>query len=196
VLEAEITHLTGLVNRLREYESELKKPSAIDQCSRTKLSAVENQRQTYESVRAELENLNRELSTADVKAGDVAAGSRASQIASAKLSRGADVVERHRPSFLRYQHIVGQLDEVRALVRQVASAATRLSELRVARASITSAKENASKELQQLDEASARVTQRRQRLPNTRSSLKPSHSSNRISSATGRVSSALKQPKN
>jgi exonuclease SbcC len=60
---------------------------------------------------------------------------------------------------LRYQHIVGQLDEVRALVRQVASAATRLSELRVTRASITSAKENASKELQQLDEASARVTQ-------------------------------------
>jgi exonuclease SbcC len=159
VLEAEITHLTGLVNRLREYESELKNLRRSISAVETKLSAVENQRQTYESVRAELENLNRELSTADVKAGDVAA---AVEVANREVQncRGAqNVVERHRPSFLRYQHIVGQLDEVRALVRQVASAATRLSELRVARASITSAKENASKELQQLDEASARVTQ-------------------------------------
>jgi exonuclease SbcC len=159
VLEAEITHLIGLVNRLREYESELKNLRRSISAVEAKLSAVENQRQTYESVRAELENLNRELSTADVKAGDVAA---AVEVANREVQncRGAqNVVERHRPSFLRYQHIVGQLDEVRALVRQVASAATRLSELRVTRASITSAKENASKELQQLDEASARVTQ-------------------------------------
>jgi len=53
----------------------------------------------------------------------------------------------------------GSFDEVRALARQVASEATRLSELRVAHASITSAKANALKELQQFDEASDRVTQ-------------------------------------
>jgi len=80
--------------------------------------------------------------------------------------------------------LAGSLTRYGRLARQVASEATRLSELRVAHASITSAKANALKELQQFDEASrssdATVTNR---LQNTRSSAKPSHSSSLISNA-------------
>ena len=159
VLEAEITHLSGLVNRLREYERELQNLRQSIGAVEAKLSAVENQKQTYESLRAELENLKRDLSTADVKAGDVATAVETANREVQNCREAQNVVEECRPSFLRYQHIAGQLDEVRALARQVASEATRLSELRVAHASITSAKANALKELQQFDEASDRVTQ-------------------------------------
>ena len=159
VLEAEITHLSGLVNRLREYERELKNLRQSIGAVEAKLSAVENQKQTYESLRAELENLKRDLSTADVKAGDVATAVETANREVQNCREAQNVVEECRPSFLRYQHIAGQLDEARALARQVASEAMRLSELRVAHAGITSAKANALKELQQLDEASDRVTQ-------------------------------------
>jgi exonuclease SbcC len=159
VLEAEITHLSGLVNRLREYERELQNLRQSIGAVEAKLSAVENQKQTYESLRAELENLKRDLSTADVKAGDVATTVETANREVQNCREAQNVVEECRPSFLRYQHIAGQLDEVRALARQVASEAMRLSELRVAHAGITSAKANALKELQQFDEASDRVTQ-------------------------------------
>jgi exonuclease SbcC len=159
VLQAEIAHLSGLVNRLREYERELKNLRQSIGAVEAKLSAVENQKQAYESLRAELENLKRDLSTADVKAGDVATAVETANREVHNCREAQNVVEERRPSFLRYQHIAGQLDEVRALARQVASEATRLSELRVAHASITSAKANALKELQQFDEASDRVTQ-------------------------------------
>ena len=159
VLEAEITHLSGLVNRLREYERELQNLRQSIGAVEAKLSAVENQKQTYESLRAELENLKRDLSTADVKAGDVATAVETANREVQNCREAQNVVEECRPSFLRYQHIAGQLDEVRALARQVASEAMRLSELRVAHAGITSAKVNALKELQQFDEASDRVTQ-------------------------------------
>jgi exonuclease SbcC len=159
VLEAEITHLSGLVNRLREYERELQNLRQSIGAVEAKLSAVENQKQTYESLRAELENLKRDLSTADVKAGDVAMAVETANREVQNCREAQNVVEECRPSFLRYQHIAGQLDEVRALARQVASEAMRLSELRVAHAGITSAKANALKELQQFDEASDRVTQ-------------------------------------
>ena len=159
VLEAEITHLSGLVNRLREYESELKHLRQSIGAVETKLSVVENQKQTYESLRAELENLKRELSTVNVKAGDVATAVEIANREVQNCREAQNVVEERRPSFLRYQQIAAQLDEVRALARQVASETTRLSELRVAHASITSAKANALKELEQFDETSDRVTQ-------------------------------------
>ncbi|MGZ7132761.1 MAG: AAA family ATPase [Halobacteriota archaeon] len=159
VLEAEIAHLSGLVHRLREYERELKNLRQSIGAVEAKLSAVENQKQTYESLRAELENFKRELSTADVKAGDVATAVETANREVQNCREAQNVVEERRPSFVRYQHIAGQLDEVRALARQVTSEATRLAELRVAHASVTSAKTNALKELQQFDEASDRVTQ-------------------------------------
>ena len=109
VLEAEITHLSGLVNRLREYESELKNLRQSIGAVEAKLSAVENQKQTYESLRAELENLKRELSTADVKAGDVATAVETANREVQNCREAQNVVEESRPSFLRYQHIAGSL---------------------------------------------------------------------------------------
>ncbi|MEI7827801.1 MAG: AAA family ATPase, partial [Euryarchaeota archaeon] len=72
VIDAEIVHLRGLVERLRASEGELSELKQSLGVVEAKLSSVENQKQTQESRRAALESLKTELNATDSKAEDLA----------------------------------------------------------------------------------------------------------------------------
>ena len=159
VIDAEIVHLSGLVERLHASEGELKDLQQSITAVEAKLSLVENQKQTYESQRAALESLKTELSATESKAEDLAKIIEAANREVQNSREAQNVVENLRPSFAQYKHVAAQLDEVRALTRQVGRETVRLSELRIDHARITSAKTSTLKELRQFDEAANRAAQ-------------------------------------
>ena len=130
VIDAEIVHLSGLVERLRASEDELKDLRQSIGLIEVKLSSVENQKQAYESHRAALESLKTELSATDFKAKDVAEFLDATHQDVQKSREARKVIERLEPSHSRYKDIAAQLVELRALSQQVAREKTRLSQLR------------------------------------------------------------------
>ena len=124
-----------------------------------KLSSVEHKKQALEAQRAALESLKTELSATDLKVEDVATLSEAT-LQDVKKSREArKVVKRLEPSHSRYKGLATQLDELRALIQQVGREKTRLSQLRIEHARISSDKANTLEELQKIDEAADRVAQ-------------------------------------
>jgi exonuclease SbcC len=159
VIDAEIVHLSGLVERLRASEGELRELQHSIGEVESKLLSVENQKQTYESRLAALESLKAELRATGSKAEDLAKIVEAVNREVQNSREAQNVVENLRPSFLRYKGVAAQLDEVRALTRQVGRETARLSELRIDHAHITSAKASTLKELQQFDEAANRAAQ-------------------------------------
>lgn len=159
VIDAEIVHLSGLVERLRASEGELSELKQSLGVVEAKLSSVENQKQTQESRRAALESLKTELNATDSKAEDLAKIADAANREVLNSRESQNVVETLRPSFLRYKHVAAQLDEVRALTRQVGRETARLSELRIDHVRVTSAKASTRKELRQFDEAANRAVQ-------------------------------------
>lgn len=159
VIEAEIGHLSGLVERLRASEDELKDLRQSIGLIEAKLSSVENQKQAYESHRAALESLKTELSATDFKAEDVAELLDATHQDVQKSREARKVIERLEPSHSRYKDIAARLVDLRALSQQVAREKTRLSQLRIDHARITGVKANTLEELHKFDEAADRAAQ-------------------------------------
>jgi len=159
VLHAEIAHLTGLVKRLDADEKELNRLQRSLGVLQAKLQAAENEKQRYDALGAEIEHLKRELSTADSKADTLSTTLEAADREVQRSREARHTVEQHRPSFLRYKQLSGQLDEMKTFIRQVTRETARLSELRIAYASLASTKANKLEEMKRLDELSERVAE-------------------------------------
>jgi DNA repair protein SbcC/Rad50 len=159
VIDAEIAHLSALVDRLRASEEELKDLHQSIGHVESKLSSTENQKQAYESHRVALERLKTELSATELKAEDLATLSEASLQDVQKSREARKVVKRLEPSYSRYKDIATQLEELKGLIQQVGREKTRLSQLRVDHARVTSVKANMLEELQKFDEAANRAAQ-------------------------------------
>ncbi|MDD1720846.1 MAG: SMC family ATPase, partial [Euryarchaeota archaeon] len=131
VIEAEIAHLDDLVKRLGEYKGDLVQVKRSTDAINSQLTAAEKEKQRYDVLLSEIENLKREFNTIDSNAAQLG---KMREEANQDIQRARDaarIVERSRPSFERYNRLSDQIDSLRMLLRDVGYEKERLSKLQI-----------------------------------------------------------------
>ncbi|MDD1721209.1 MAG: SMC family ATPase, partial [Euryarchaeota archaeon] len=125
----------------------------------SQLTAAEKEKQRYDVLLSEIENLKREFNMID---------SNAAQLGKMRVEANQDIqrahdaaliVERSHPSFERYNRLSDQIDSLRMLLRDVGYEKERLSKLQIEAAHVVSTKKSKQEELRQLDLNAERAAQ-------------------------------------